>query len=507
MPDAEKLISEIGRTPIGDGDLEGEPFRLYPAQKRFIRGAMGEKVLVASWSTARGGGKSGTASALALNTLIPDCELHRAGGESVLIASSFAQARITFDSVLRSLELMDLRDEYRVLDQQNLAVILHRETRARLRVAGCDNRRAHGWRVNLLIADEPAQWGPRGSALQSALLTSLGKRKGSRAIYIGTRPASDLHFYSKLLSADDASRYSQVHASPKDAGSFNWKAVQSANPGMKYGLPDPDVVKAELRLAKKDPSLMASFRSLRMNQGTSDVLQSSLLEAESWRGIERDELPGRCGRMVLGLDFGSGLAMSAAAAFWPDTGRLEVMAAFPSMPSLEDRASADGADPGLYREMADAGDLVCLGAKIVPVRGFLERAQSRFGTPAVSVLDRWRSAEVQDAAAQGFQLGALVFRGMGWKDGAEDVRLFRCAVVDGRVSVKPSLLMRSAISEARVSSDAAGNEKLAKLTEGGRRSFAKDDAVAAAILAIAEGERIRGKAKPRPPRIHIVEAA
>ena len=38
-------------------------------------------------------------------------------------------------------------------------------------------------------------------------------------------------------------------------------------------------------------------------------------------------------------------------------------------------------------------------------------------------------------------------------------------------------------------SDPSGNEKLAKAAEGGRRVRAKDDAVAAAILAVAEGRR------------------
>ena len=37
--------------------------------------------------------------------------------------------------------------------------------------------------------------------------------------------------------------------------------------------------------------------------------------------------------------------------------------------------------------------------------------------------------------------------------------------------------------------DVAGNWKLAKGSEGGRRSRAKDDVVAAAILAVAVGRR------------------
>ena len=45
------------------------------------------------------------------------------------------------------------------------------------------------------------------------------------------------------------------------------------------------------------------------------------------------------------------------------------------------------------------------------------------------------------------------------------------------------------LAGARVLTDPAGNSKLAKGSEGGRRMRAKDDAAAAAILAVALGVR------------------
>ena len=86
------------------------------------------------------------------------------------------------------------------------------------------------------------------------------------------------------------------------------------------------------------------------------------------------------------------------------------------------------------------------------------------------------------------------------KDGGEDVRDFRRAVLDGHVRAPESLLLRSALSEARVITDAAGNSKLAKKTEGGRRNLARDDAAAAAILAISEGYRRQKSGSLRAPR-------
>ena len=69
---------------------------------------------------------------------------------------------------------------------------------------------------------------------------------------------------------------------------------------------------------------------------------------------------------------------------------------------------------------------------------------------------------------------------MGYRDGAEDVRAFRRAAMDGHVTPVKSLLLRSSMAEARTRasrvlaeartvSDPSGNAKLAKGGEGGRR--------------------------------------
>ena len=89
----------------------------------------------------------------------------------------------------------------------------------------------------------------------------------------------------------------------------------------------------------------------------------------------------------------------------------------------------------------------------------------------------------------GFPVCDLVIRGQGFKDGGEDLDAFRRACLNGKVTPEVSLLLRSAMREARSISDPAGNAKLCKATENGRRLRARDDAVAAAILAVAEGSR------------------
>ena len=503
------LVASLEAMPVGDGDRIGESFQVLTYQRRFLDGAFAAGVHRAGLSLARGGGKTGLASALALDSIRPEGVLHRTGGECIVIASSFQQARLTFEAVRTSLELAGEADQYRIRDQQNLADIQHKRTKARLRVAGSDNRRAHGWRFNLAIGDEPSQWGPRGESLASAIRTALGKRKGARAIFIGTRPASDAHFFARLLAEHDSSIFAQVHAARPEDPPFAKRTWRKANPGLDHGMPDIEVLKAEARLAKRDPAELASFRSLRLNQGTSDVEERLLLDSATWRAIETDDLPAREGPMAFGADLGGTAAFSACAAFWPRTGRLEGFVACGTKPPLADRALADGVS-GVYETMRAAGELVQLGGRVVPVGPFLAEAVRRYGRPQALAADRWRAGELADGVrGERLRLPEPTWRGQGWRDGATDVRAFREAVLEGRVAAPVSLAMRAAFAEARVVVDSAANEKLAKAGEGTRRRRGRDDLAAAIILAVAEGVRREAGANASglPMRTAIVDQA
>ena len=110
------------------------------------------------------------------------------------------------------------------------------------------------------------------------------------------------------------------------------------------------------------------------------------------------------------------------------------------------------------------------------------------------MLDRYRVAEVRDALEAAGTLGhwasvPTVVRGMGYVDGTADVRAFQSAAKQGAIApAEPNLLLTWAVGHAVTVSDPAGNCKLAKNTQGGRRSRARDDVVAAAILAVAHRE-------------------
>ena len=208
---------------------------------------------------------------------------------------------------------------------------------------------------------------------------------------------------------------------------------------------------------------------------------------------EVSDLPPRDGGVVIGIDLGGSASMTAAAFYWPETGRLECLGTFPAHPSLLDRGQMDGVG-SRYVEMQDRGELTVLGEKTVPVALWLSEVIKHVqgGQIAAITMDRYKQSELGEALDKAGIRAPLVWRGQGFRDGGEDCERFRRATFDGKVKCKPSLLLRSAFADAVCLRDPANNLKLAKA-----RSTGRIDAAAASVLAVAEGARIAGRPKAK----------
>ena len=482
-----RLASFLSALRVPQGVAAGRPLRVLGWQRRVLE--LFDTPGDVAASVARRGGKSVFSAGLACASI--DGPLAIPSADNIITASSFAQGTVIFRFVLRLMgdRLADRR-RWRVLDSQNKASIEDRETGTRLLVIGNQPQRAHGLAIGTAIADELAQWDPgKRDKMLAVLRTSAGTIPGSRLIAIGTRPSDPGHPFQRMLDGPRGISFSpDPEADPFDPAT--WAA---ANPSI--GEPEFAELEAtiarEAEAARTDPLLLAGFNSLRLNLGTPEGLEANLIDAADWQRIEVGDPP-RSGPYVLGLDLGSGAAMSAAAAYFPETGGLDAIAIFPELPVLAERGIRDGVG-GLYCDIATGGDLLLAGQRVADVGALLQEALHRWGRPAVVVCDRWRRSElVQELEAVGFPMAELVTRGQGFKDGGEDVRRFRSACLGGRVSPRRSLLIRGAMREARVIGDPAGSFKLAKESQGGRRKRARDDVAAAAILAVAEGDRRAG---------------
>ena len=493
------LIDYLGTLRLVGGDHDGEPFVVLPWERRLLRGAF-EQPDDAALSVGRGNGKSAVVAGVASAVVDPLGPLHGPQRHVICAAASFEQAVIVFRDVCGFLgqrhELED-RKVWRKQDSSNRAILEHRPSGSLIRCIGSDPKTAHGLRPYLALLDEPAQWERSTSEkMLAAIRTGLGKTPGSRLIALGTRPADSGHWFAKMLAGDAG--YAQVHAARPHDPPGQWRTWKRANPSLDH-LPSLEArIRAEYAAAKRNPSLMASFRALRLNGGVSDVSEAHLLEADEWLAVEG--VAPMEGLSVWGIDLGGSAAMSAVASFWPLSGCLVALAAFPGEPDLVTRGVRDGV-AGLYEQMARRGELMQTGGRAVDTTALLRIARDRFGQPSAVVADRWKADDLRDALrAARVRAVPFVERGMGFKDGAQDTEAFRRAVAEARVIAAPSLLLRSAMAEARVVMDPAGNCKIAKSSEGGRRLRARDDAAVAAVLAVAEGMRREARRPSRPRR-------
>ena len=129
--------------------------------------------------------------------------------------------------------------------------------------------------------------------------------------------------------------------------------------------------------------------------GTADVIEQYVIGPDAWADIQGQEADQR-GPWALGIDLGENAAMSAAAGYWPETGRLEALAVFPMRPSLADRGHRDGVGP-LYQRLADRGELHQMGDLVSSVEGLLNLALDAWGAPTIIVCDTWRASKLRES--------------------------------------------------------------------------------------------------------------
>lgn len=489
---AETAIAFLETLKIPQGKLSGQPLRLADFQKKFVRGALSDGTMVGVLSIGRGNAKTALAAGLALGALMGvwDDQPQR---EIIFAARNRDQASIAFQFLVGYIDGLpeEQKDLFKIRRGSKLEVEYPDNGGGLARCIAADGKSILGGAPTLAILDERAAWEKaKGDDLENAILSGLGKRDG-KALIISTSAPDDTNTFSRWLDEPPKGTYVQEHRPEFGLPADDLDSLLIANPGAVEGIgssPEWLVSQAQRAIARGG-SALSSFRNLNRNERVHEESRNVLVTVDEWMAAEVENLPAREGPCILGIDLGGSRSMSAAAAYWPNTGRLEVLATFPGNPSLADRGAADGVSDR-YIRMSDRGELFTLGANTVPPGPWLAEIVRRLDiVPACIAGDRFRHAEFTEGMVKaGLGHVPFVSRGFGWKDGSEDIERFRRALFDGEIKVKESLLLRSAMSDAVVLVDPANNHKLAKA-----RSLGRIDAVAAAVLAVAEGRRLIGR--------------
>lgn len=495
--EADLAIRFMENLSIPQGGNAGRPVVLAPFQHAFVRGALASDVTMAVLSIGRGNGKTALSAGIALGGLLGiwDAQPRR---EILVAARTRDQGRVAYEFAVGYSNSLPLDIRRRLIFRRAPRLEIEYEGDGGghiLRVIAADGKSALGSAPTMCLLDERAHWEPeKGDALEAALLSGLGKR-GGRALIISTSAATDSNPFSKLIDDPLPGCYVQEHRPAPGLPADDLPSLLVANPGAQHGIGSSlDWLQASaVRAIARGGSSLSSFRLYNRNERISDESRDSLITPDEWMACEVAELPPREGQVVIGIDLGGSASMTAAAFYWPDTGRLECLGTFPSRPSLLDRGQVDAVGDR-YVQMHDRGELSVLGDKTVPVAawliGVMRHVQGQ-GIAAIT-MDRYKQSELAEALDAAGIRAPLVWRGQGFRDGGEDCERFRRATFDGKVKARPSLLLRSAFADAVCLRDPANNLKLAKARSNGRI-----DAAAASVLAVAEGARISGRPKAK----------
>lgn len=491
--EAAAALRFLPKLVVPEGRLAGRKVKLATYQKDFVRGAFAKGIEAACLSIGRGNAKTALSAGLALGHLTGEIA-PQPKREILFAARNRDQAKTAFGFLVGFIQGLaeDEQEQFTIRRGSKLEVETEENGGGLARVIAADGKSILGGAPTLAILDERAAWErEKGDALENAILSGLGKRDG-RALIISTSAPDDANTFSRWLDEPPPGTYVQEHRPDPGLPPDDLASLLIANPGAAEGIgPSAEWLTAQAhRAIARGGSALSSFRNLNRNERVASDDRSVLLTVDEWLGCEvsPDDLPPRDGPVVLGVDLGGSRSMSAAALYWPDTGRLECVGAFPSNPGLADRGQADGV-AGRYVEMRDRGELMTMGDATVPVGRFMSDVVAKLDgqAPAAIVGDRFRHAEFLEALRDaGLDRVPMIYRGFGWKDGSEDCERLRCAVFDGEVQAVPSLLLRSAFADAITLVDPAGNHKLAA-----GRSTGRIDPVSATVLAVAQGIRMR----------------
>ena len=475
-------IEWIERTlVVPSGPLRGRPFRLPDWQQRFIRDAMAPGIREASLCVARKNGKTGLVAAIVLAHLAGPWSRGDWRGLCTSMTADLAlQLR---HAITTTAELSGVQITLQKSPRPGSIIGLNGST---VQFLAADKGTGHAHGADLAIVDEGGLMPEAQRGLWNAMLSSTSGRDGRLMVIsiLGDGPMmTELraregepgvcwHGYCTGMTDD-----------PTDP-----KVWAASNPGLADGIKSEAYMVDMARRAVANPADMAAFRAYDLNapQNPDRVL---LVSMEQWNAVKALPVPPRRGPCVVGLDLGGSASMTAAAAYWPESGRLEVKAALPGVPALHERALADGVGTR-YQRMVERGELqVYGGVRVTPVREFLtEFMEGLAAHPAVIVADRYRQSEALDVYSALGLRSTAVWRGLGWADASADVRAFQRAVIDRRLRPGDSLVLESAIAESALAIDPAGNAKLDK-----GRSRGRIDAASAAVLACGEAERLMAR--------------
>ena len=403
--DARKFVNWCRqRLVVPTGRLRGKPFRIPRWQEDWLRGAMDPRVTEAGLSVARKNGKSGLVAAILLAYLVGPFWKPKWRAVVVSLTASLAvELRRQVEEIAKASDLYD--DDASVAKRPPLEGLITtmkspspgsiRSADGEVTILAADKASGHAVGADLAIVDEAGLLEERKRFLWNNIRSCVSGRDG-RVWAISIRGHGPM--FTELADREALpSIFWKEYAAPPDADIDDRAAWKAANPGLGTIKSLQHMVNraASVSMAPADqPYFRAHEMNMQENPGREMVCTPADWQVCEVAGVAR--LPERIGPCFVGLDLGGSESMSATAVYWPESGRLDVRAAYPDMPTLSKRGQTDGVG-NLYDRMVERGELELHPGRVANVVLMLEELIEDLADCDVCGLaaDSFRRAEVE----------------------------------------------------------------------------------------------------------------
>ncbi|MDE0219357.1 MAG: terminase large subunit [Spirochaetaceae bacterium] len=481
---------------VPSGPLTGEPFRVSDWQREWLAAAFAPGVRESGLSIARKNGKSGFIAAVLLGHLIGP--FARTDWRGVVASLTGPLAKELRDAMEATARVSGFAGSIKVRRAPPPGSIEGKHS-ARVNFLAADKATGHAIGSDLAIIDEAGLLQENKRALWNALYSSISGRDG-RFWCISIQ--GDGPMFSEMGQRDGSpTLHWRKWSAPEDCDLDDEVAWLAANPGIADGIKSRQYMADAAARVALSPGNEMHFRAYDLNQPV-DPERETIVTVRDYARCIGPDAPALSGDIVVGVDLGGSVSMTAAAAFSPETGVLITRGAFGDEPPLSLRAQKDRMG-SLYDRMIRQGELRLYPGRVTPVVPFLKDFFAEIGalgTVLAVGLDRHRKAEAQQAFEDaGIHPRQVYWRGQGASataDGSHDVRAFQRLVVSRRLRTRGSVMLEAAIASSVIRYDGAGNPALNKAS-----NEARIDALSASVIAAGLGELVR----PMPLlRVHVV---
>ena len=487
---AQRVIDFCQMLPAPAGMKAGQPIKLLPWQKKFLRDVYGpahkdgrRKVRRAILSVGRRQGKTLVCGLLVLVHLIgPE---RRPDGMIYLAANDGEQARTAYRMAVTIIrKTPKLAKRLRIIESVN-EIKYDRENITVKAITAAPNTKL-GQGPDLIIYDEAGNAKTR--ELYDVLQTSLSSQAEPLMVMPSTQAATDDHWFSELVdygiqinsgNVDDESFLLHLYSADPDIDPFTEEAWRQAQPSLGYNVDLQEVAGQAMR-AKALPSGEPRFRNLMLNQRVQT--EAPLLSPSVWKAgaAAVDNEVFRRGPVYGGLDLSARQDLTALVlAAEDDDGRVHVRCwAWTPEATLLQREHTDRAP---YTAWTQQGHLTAVpGATIGYDFVAHDLAELAAAFPIAEIrFDRWRITELQ---AELDRIGAdvpLVEHGQGYKDMSPAIEALEHVALAGALVHGGNPVLTRCVSNCVADTDPAGNRKPAK-----NKSYGRIDAAVAMMMAL-----------------------